>query len=565
MRNRYWQNQVFIAFLVVLTLLLAWPFSSIAFDDEWAFARTALDFARTGHLSYHGWTATPVGIQALWGALWIKLFGFSYTVLHVCTIPFAAGCACLTYSLASELGASRQHALLGAFTLTLSPLFFPLAGTFMTDVPGTFFIVLCQWACLRALTSKRRGSLYSWLALGSLACMAGGSIRQSAWIIGVPTLVYVAYLRLSRRALAVSSLSLLAAGCLSILWFKHQSFAVSDDLLLSIVKSLRHPIARAMTFLGLIAQLNLFALPCLVCVLVARWWRSAAVWIAPGILLVAMFFLSKGKTLLLAPWTDGHGGNIVSRYGILAPDDVSLGEGFVILSPLPRLLVTMILLAAVGALILSLWQRRAFLRPGAQCHLRWFLLPCLLYVAILCLRSGFGGPFDRYLLPVLPLFIAFVVSRPQLEDSPKTLSAGWGAAGIFGLYSLAITHDYFAASRLRFRAISRLIDTGVPRSQIMAGIDYDGWTQIDLTGHIRNTSSIKQASSGDSPAKSFLPWHAERTPDIHPEYFVTLSPREGLRDAPAFPPMETSTWLPPFRQPVYTQVPEEIEKRPVNK
>ena len=77
MRNRYWQNQVFIAFLVVLTLLLAWPFSSIAFDDEWAFARTALDFARTGHLSYHGWTATPVGIQALWGALWIKLFGFS--------------------------------------------------------------------------------------------------------------------------------------------------------------------------------------------------------------------------------------------------------------------------------------------------------------------------------------------------------------------------------------------------------------------------------------------------------------------------------------------------------
>ncbi len=565
MRNRYWQNQVFIAFLVVLTLLIAWPFSSIAFDDEWAFARTALDFARTGHLIYHGWTATPVGIQALWGALWIKLFGFSYTVLHVSTIPFAAGCACLTYSLASETGASRRYGLLGALTLALSPLFFPLAGTYMTDVPGAFFIVLCQWASLRALICEKPRSLYGWLALGSLACIAGGSIRQSAWIIGLPTLLYAAYLRFSRRVLTLICLSLLAAASLSVLWFKHQSFAVSDDLLLSVVKSIRHPVARTMTFLSLIAQLNLFALPCLVCVLAARRWRSAAVWIAPGILLVVMFFLSKGKTLLLAPWTDGHGGNIVSRYGILAPDDVSLGEGFVVLNSLPRLIITMILLAAMGALILSLWQQRGSFRSEVQRHLEWFLLPCLLYVAILCLRSGFGGPFDRYLLPVLPLFIAFVTTRPELEGSPKALHTGWGAAAVFGLYSLAITHDYFSASRLRFRAISRLIDTGVPRSQIMAGIDYDGWTQINLAGHIRNVASIKQESSGKSPTLGFLPWHAERTPDIHPEYFVTLSPREGLQNAGAFPPMETSRWLPPFRQTVFTQVPEEIDKDPANR
>ena len=561
MRNSYWQDQVVVAFLVVVTLLIAWPFSSIAFDDEWAFARTALDFARTGHLVYHGWTATPIGIQALWGALWIELFGFSYTVLHLSSIPFAAGCACLTYSLAIGMGAGRQYSLLAALTLALSPLFFPLAGTYMTDVPGAFFILLCQWAALRALTSEKPRPLYGWLALGLAACAAGGSIRQSAWIIGVPTLLYVGYRKLDRRILILSSLLTLSLACLSVLWFKRQSFAVSDDLVLSIAKAMRHPFSRLITLLILLAQLLLFALPCLICVLKAGWWRRIAVWVAPALLLVAMLALSSGKMFLLAPWTDGRGGNIVTRFGILAPDDVSLGEVSMILSPILRLAVTALVLAAFGALILSVLRRPLPATTNAQRHLNWFLLPAALYLPVLCLRVGFGGPFDRYLLPILPICLIFVITRPELAGAPKTPFFGWAAAALFGLYSVAITHDYFAISRLRYRAISRLIDAGVPQSRIMAGIDYDGWTQINVSGHTRNAALLQSQKNEEKLPETpvpepFMPWHAERTPDIHPSYFVTISPRGGLRDARLFPPITTRTWLPPFEQPVFTQVPE---------
>ena len=377
----------------------------------------------------------------------------------------------------------------------------------------------------------------------------------------MPTLLYVGYLKLDRRILILSSLLTLAVACLSVLWFKRQSFAVSDDLVLSIAKAMRHPFSRLITLLILFAQLLLFSLPCLICVLRAGWWRRIAVWVAPALLLVAMLALSSGKMLLLAPWTEGRGGNIVTRFGILAPDDVSLGEVSMILSPILRLAVTAVALAAFGALILSVLRKPLAATTNAQRHLNWFLLPAALYLPVLCLRVGFGGPFDRYLLPILPIWLIFVITRPELSEAPRTPFFGWAAAALFGLYSVGITHDYFSISRLRYRAISRLIDAGVPRSRIMAGIDYDGWTQINLSGHIRNAALLQpqkneEQSREKSTSESFMPWHAERTPDIHPSYFVTISPRDGLRDARLFPPMVTRTWLPPFEQPVLTQVPE---------
>lgn len=563
MRNVYWRNQLVIAFTLLLALVIVFPFSQIGFNDEWAFARTALDLARTGHFAYYGWTATPIGIQAVWGALWIKLFGFSYALLHLCVLPFAIGCGFFTYDLALRFGATPQWARLAAITLVLSPLFLPLAGTYMTDVPGAFFVLLSQWAALRALTSGKPSNSHGWLLLAAVSCLAGATIRQSDLIIATPIVLYASWRRMSRRALLSGSLVLLILAGLILWWFKTQPFAVRDDLALSLEKAVRHPGVRLVTLLMLLAQLVLYALPCGVGLLGTGWWRRGKVWIAPVFLILVLLALHKGRLVLLAPWSDDWGGEIrggemVTPLGILMPDG---GNHPILLSPLLRLGLSLITLAAASALVFSEKQNpRKLMAAARSTHLHWFLLSCLLYVAILCLRYGLGGPFDRYLIPVLPVFLVFVVTRPELRNTTRAVLPAWCTIALFAFFGAAGTHDYFAVLRTRYVAISRLIEAGVLRSHIMAGIEYDSWTQIDISGHLSNRPVSNSGTVSPERARHLnsgipLPAEASLVPDIDPSFFITLSPREGLRQSPRFPPVICRTWLPPFRQVVLTLVP----------
>ncbi len=572
MRNLYWRNQLVVASALLLALLLVFPFSRIGFDDEWSFARTAFDLARTGHFVYHGWTATPVGVQALWGALWIKLFGFSYTVLHLCVVPFSIGCGFLTYDVALRFGATAPWARLAAITLVLSPLFLPLAGTFMTDVPGAFFVILSQWASLRALTSEKQSHIYRWLLLAGLSCLVGATIRQSDLIIAVPVVLYACWRKLGWRTLLGGSLVLLTLSGLILWWFKTQPFAVRDDLALSLEKAIRHPGVRIVVFLMLLAQLALYALPCGLALLTSGWWRRAIIWIAPASFILILLALHHGRIVLLAPWTDDwsgeiHAGNLVTSRGILMPDD---GNRPILLPPILRLGFSLITLAFVSALAFSekRFPRKSMTAARAD-HLYWFLLPCLFYLAVLCLRYGLGGPFDRYLIPALPVFLAFVVTRPELQNGARAVVPAWCIITLFTLFGGAGAHDYFAQLRTRDRAVARLIAAGVPRTSIMAGIEYDSWTEFDLSGHLANrpvsnaTKSVQEARPYLAPGIP-LPDEARLVPDLAPRFFITLSRWQGMRPSTRFPPIECPTLLPPFRQTVFTMVPAQA-RQPITK
>src|ERR1700760_4060252 len=88
----------------LLALLLAWPFSNLPFNDDWTWAFTVRQLQLTGHLVYNGWSSPSFVAQAYWGLLWVKVFGFSFNVLRISTLPMSIGAVGVCHLLGRRAG-----------------------------------------------------------------------------------------------------------------------------------------------------------------------------------------------------------------------------------------------------------------------------------------------------------------------------------------------------------------------------------------------------------------------------------------------------------------------------
>ncbi len=112
----------------------------------------------------------------------------------------------------------------------------------------------------------------------------------------------------------------------------------------------------------------------------------------------------------------------------------------------------------------------------------------------------------------------------------------------------------------RKNAIQMIQDSGVSRTSIQAGFSDDGWAQIEDGGHL-NDARIRIPIGAYNPkvpdfriSKDCAPWYwfMTVTPAINPSYFVVDSPRPCLGRI-EYPPVEYTTWLPPFHRVLYVQ------------
>ena len=153
-RSHAVRNGLICAIVVGACLLATYPVAQIGIDDEWSYIKTAQLFAQTGHFVYNGWAAMILGWQVVWAALFIKLFGFSFTVVRLSILPIAMVTVFLFHAVLLRFGINARNAVLGALTLGLSPLFVPMAVMYMSDVPGLFALILCLYLCQRAVAAN---------------------------------------------------------------------------------------------------------------------------------------------------------------------------------------------------------------------------------------------------------------------------------------------------------------------------------------------------------------------------------------------------------------------------
>jgi hypothetical protein len=168
-------------------LLLIPPQHEYPIIDDWIYAGSVRDFLSSGIFYPPQWSQANLFGLTLWGAAWVKLFGFSFTVLTYSTLLLAVVALLAFYGVARAVGVPPWGALLGTALLGFNPIFLHLSYSFMTDVP---FVALTLVACYCYIRGSQTGGLVWFWEAGLFAGWAY-LIRQYGLLIPIAFLGYL--------------------------------------------------------------------------------------------------------------------------------------------------------------------------------------------------------------------------------------------------------------------------------------------------------------------------------------------------------------------------------------
>jgi hypothetical protein len=582
--------------LIGIAVLLCLPFADMGFIDDWSYVRTAYDFARTGHFVYNGWATAMLGWQIAWSAPFLKLFGYSFTVARLSMLPFAIGSAWMFHAILRRCGINNRNAVFGTLTFCLSPVFIPLAGSYMTDIGGIFVIVLCIYLCQCALDAKSDGAAVMCLCFASLTNVVGGTERQIAWLGALVLVPSAAWLLRKRRGVVTAAvilwLSSIVLIFLSVHWFDHQPYAVPEKLLypppddpsasmaVLLLEKLQanYLFYKALPFVLIVLKTVLCMVLLLSPVLIA--WlvrarelgRSARARLgAVVVLLVVLAWILSAQDRLedwVMPWLY----HVLDSEAIAQKTWEMLGNRTVELPLSLRVVVSMIVIAS--AVAFAEWffaSRQRVVQASGDTHARgWKTLAilftpfCVAYLLLLLPRGFRFYIFDRYLLGVMPIMIICLLKLYQERIRESLPAASYITLAAFGLYGIFATHDLFSLNRARVTAVKEVRTAGVPKNAVQAGFEYDGWTEIDEAHYVNEPKIFPAHAFHPNPPNPIRPPDCrmgfdQYTPALHPQYIVVLSPMWCLQQS-NFAPVTYKAWLPPFTRQVYVQrVPDNLQ------
>ena len=571
------RNLLLCVLVPLAAILAAWPFAEGGYIDDFSYIHMAKTLAETGRFAYNGWPTAMLGIQVWWGAAWVWLFGFSFTLVRLSVWPLALGAVALVYLLARRASLSPYDSLFAAILTALSTLFLPLAPTFMTDIPGFFFLLACLYGFTRAADAAEDSPARSthvapwralaWLAIGTLCGVLGGTIRQPVWFAPIACTAVLCLRRsggLSRSDRRVFRLASLLCGVIGMVtlvvgtrWFSQQPYAIPTKLpsLEAVAQFRVTSIAREAVTVATECALKvlpamLFCLPWVVEHVAAglrtRWGRITVVMTAvamTGVLAATLTRSFEGPLGLLAgSWIPtGH-----------APHDAGVG---------------LIRCGVLGMIVsLAVAGTVAFARARSLPTAAWRLPPAVImplaYLvpyggSLLLVSQTTAGIYPRYYLPFLPALTCVLLfcTRP-LPASPhagadRRSMLGWLLVGFFALRGIAILHDEFADTRMRLEAIALLQQQGVPRNRITSKWVIDGWEQIEREGYV-NDPRIRvpvDAYRVDVPYDYPDPKFRDQFPALRPDFMVVDEPEITTEDSGDFPRFPfTAWWRPPYRR-----------------
>ncbi len=545
------------SFTLLISALLVHPVLEQGVNDDFSYTYIAGMLARTGHIVYDGWVTPMLGWQLYWAALFIHLFGFSFTTVRLSMLPIAMLTAFLLQRSFVRSGLSENYATYGTLTVVLSSLFLGLAFSFMSDMPGLFVIVLCFYGCLRVLDAQTPRAQMAWLAFTVTATALGGTARQIAWlglIVMIPSLLWL--LRRERTLVRAGIVGWVAGCCFiagAMFWFNHQPHSQHESLLPQ-----EWTLAAFKNFCSS-SQAALQEFVVLLLPATAGFLSSALLKRHRRALILCGLVTSILLGFLLFSLSRHHHGEAIMAPTLRPPGGFqSAIEGIqpvVLPGPLRLFLTAVSFCAAAATFALSLEHTgpaetssspTAGRKPAQGARLAVLVVPfCTVYILLLIPRASVLMIFDRYLLPLLVFATLGLLRFTQATLGPRIPFADAVAALFFCGYGIAATHDGFALYRARLEQIGRVVSSGVAPNEINGGFEYNGWQEIRHSGFVyddrlpgNKPAPVPLASDVCAPQLGYFAPHLDR------HFALAWSP--SVCDGPAnFPPVEFHTWLPP--------------------
>ena len=462
----------------LIALLLLWcgavtlvnPLGDFPLNDDWAYAQNTRALAVENRLFFSDWPAMTLIAHTLWGALFCKIFGFSFTVLRFSTLLMGLFGLAGFYKILTWAGLPRRMMWGLVLLLAFNPLWFVLANSYMTDVP---FLAMLFWSTLFFLKTLERPTLWPLLAATFFAAWAC-FIRQLGLVApSVFLLLFLYFQPVSWRNVLFALFPL--AACFGAVegfarWLEStgqlpEAYTGAGHLLKSVFTNTKLlDIAAERTGTALLT-VGLFLLPFVLGLNFRGLQRRWQIW--PVLLL--------GACCIWAAWKEFPYGNVFYNLG-LGPKllkDTDWGEN--IAPELPEnyfLIVKYAAAVGAGLLLLSLSLWKSGTTPERHRLLRRFsMLFCLGYLGFICTNWVL---IDRHLLPFVPFLSLFIGTRVG-----HFTNFGVTLLGVYSFFSITATHDYLAWNRARWQAANRLLEQGVSPKKIDGGFEFNGW---HLTG-----------------------------------------------------------------------------------
>ena len=491
-------------------IAIARPFANSAFDDDWSYSHVAFQLAQTGHFQYDGWGSPSIVLQSVLAAIGIHIFGFSFDLLRFISLPFSLAFVLLSYLLGRKVGLTRRFALFAALIVATSPLFVPLASTFMTEPYACSLTLLCIYAALSSADAPDSSGAKKWLWILAASGILGGSDRQTVWTAPLVLIPYLLWKRRSDRNFKIQAIFAFTA-CLVSLVVVVRNFSphyaptsLSNDQLLSIV--IKNSFAAAFRVAGVFTVSAMLSLPAFFCA--QKVWKKIT-----ARQLVAIIFVCVIALCVLGTRPTGivpYLGNVITVSGVLAAGTEGLGLKPLLLTIPIQFGLTFIVLFTVALWTFLIWRKELQVRLPKSSTAVFLLFTCA-YVPLLIPGGLTHFIYDRYTLPLLPIIVICILLSAQSAVT-KVPIAAYVCLSVFAVYAVVTTHDYFATLRARAAAEEALETRGIPRRQFSIGFEQDGWTQVQLTG------KIKPTVFGVRPGEDTKYWFWYYTPVLQPKY-----------------------------------------------
>lgn len=548
-------------------MIATWPVAEMGFQDDWSYIRTALEFSRTGHFVFNGWSTAMLGWMVPWGALFIKAFGFSFTAVRFSILPIAALTAYLFHACLVRCGVRGRDAVLGTLTLGLSPVFTPMAASFMTDVPGLLVIVLCFYLCLRAVRAPDVRQIIFFLSCATLAGVVGGTVRQISWLGALVMVPSTAWLLRRHRGVRVAGLILWVTSLVAVIWLLHwwnaQPYSVPEKIDRGVVDA-----AMVHHFGGKLVK-GLLCLLLLLYPVLSAWLVQVRNLSRRALLRVGIALLVVNSSLMIMdggmrgfwvlPWI----GHLI--FAVIYGRGEFTGPGPVVMSMNTRMLISILVFITAWILVEAALIRRRQ-EPDEPSttealnwrEMSWVIVPfCATYFALLLPRTLYEFLYDRYFLGLMPFAIVALLRLHRRWFGKRVPWIAFVALVLFSIESVAGTHDWFATNRARLRAVNEVHAAGVPMNYIQAGFEHDGWTQIDVVGHVNEKRIRVPKATYIYVHRAKLPGNCEHffsffESGVDPEYVIDGSQMPCFENT-GFPPVRYRAWLPPFERDIYVQ------------
>jgi hypothetical protein len=413
--------------------------------------------------------------------------------------------------------------------------------------------------CQRAVAATTDKGALIWLCSAALLNVAGGTVRQIAWLGILVMVPSTAWLLRNRHGIKTAVVIMWLFGVAFIIaclhWFNRQPYSVPEPILPWPIhpESLVHLGAQVVrTFLCLL----LIVFPVAIAwVTTARCLQKSAKYrIGVALLLLASLALILHETGRLNDWVEPW---LIPLLGYTA-----FGKAYLWIRAIISLLAIAPALFIAEALVSRVRFKSATSRQQSSwIQLAWILGPFSIgYLLLLIPRATMAFIQDRYLLGLAPIAIIVLLKLYQ-EQVRQTLPAvSFIALIVVAVIALGAVHDFFAASRALTNVVVIVEKSGIPSKSLSAGLEEvdagwarDGWVQIEDGDHI-NDARIKVPVGAYRPYAPGLKlppecvgMFASFTPAIHPKYFVVSTSKSCFAET-NYPVVQYKTWFPPFHR-----------------